>query len=52
MREMDPSENTKKCTCIDGYFDTDTDICQSCHPTCKTCKGLTENDCLSCYGDP
>lgn len=25
--------------------------CHSCHSTCQTCKGPTENDCLTCSSD-
>ena len=34
---------------IPEYEDEVTGKCELCHPTCKTCNGRTENNCLTCY---
>lgn len=35
--------------CPDGsYGDDDTNDCEECHPSCQTCSGPDQDDCLSC----
>ena len=35
--------------CPDGYYaNTTTQTCTQCNPTCQTCSGITEYQCLSC----
>lgn len=34
--------------CPAGYWHNEDHVCVECHSTCKTCDGLTENDCVDC----
>ena len=38
------------CDCLEGHLPTpDSSYCKPiCHDSCKTCSGITEEDCLSC----
>lgn len=45
-----------KCNCNFGYYDQnpsniENTICRQCHPSCATCKGSLDSDCLTCI-DP
>lgn len=43
------SEGKCVSSCPDGsYGDDDTNDCEECHPSCRTCRGPDEDDCLSC----
>ena len=37
------------CECSDGYTGTPPNCLGGCDPSCVTCNGTTENDCLSCF---
>lgn len=44
-------EGTCVSVCPAGsYGDDDTNDCEECHPSCQTCRGPDEDDCLSCEG--
>ncbi|CAD8128985.1 unnamed protein product [Paramecium sonneborni] len=39
----------QQCVCIDGYYPVQSNPqCKKCHLFCKTCKGPTSDDCLTC----
>jgi hypothetical protein len=34
---------------MDGYYDNGNEVCDKCHPSCKTCSlGNSISNCLSC----
>lgn len=35
-------------TCHAGCADSN--ACEECHPSCKTCNGTDDDDCMSCWG--
>eukprot|EP00828_Plagiopyla_frontata_P044041 TRINITY_DN7064_c0_g1_i1.p2 TRINITY_DN7064_c0_g1~~TRINITY_DN7064_c0_g1_i1.p2 ORF type:complete len:248 (+),score=42.83 TRINITY_DN7064_c0_g1_i1:768-1511(+) len=43
--------STHKCVCDERYFQNSSQLCQSCHPSCLTCTGESDNECDSCKSD-
>ena len=48
---MMPSTWTCHIQCPEGYVQSVSrpEECEPCHQSCKTCKGATQNECLSCH---
>ncbi|KAL4489564.1 hypothetical protein ABPG73_019521 [Tetrahymena malaccensis] len=38
----------KQCDKIKQFYDEESYSCQNCHPSCSSCKGKTNSDCINC----